>query len=301
MSTMAAPTGRRISHFRDDAARTRYFRAYDDALAAWPAPPEQLDVETAFGTTHVHRCGAPTGTPIVLLHAVAVSSPGWYASVGALAARYPVYAIDTITDAGRSSQSAPVPDADGSSQWLDEVLAALDSGAVHLVGLSYGAWMALNHACRRPARLASVVAIDPPGALARGSARTALSMVPDAAMAKFARSDAALRRMLRRLNNGTLPDPPIVELAIAGLRTFVVRAPYPRRLADDQLRSVGVPTLLLLGGCSPVANAEVAAERARRLVPDIDVEIVADAGHAFPMQYPARFAERVLAFVERER
>jgi pimeloyl-ACP methyl ester carboxylesterase len=46
-----------------------------------------------------------------------------------------------------------------------------------------------------------------------------------------------------------------------------------------------------------VTNAEVPAERARRLVPNVDAEIVADAGHTFPMQDPARFAERVLAFV----
>jgi len=294
---MAAPAARRLSHFRDDAARARYFRAYDDVLASWPSPPEPLDVDTRVGPTHVHRYGAADGTPIVLLHGVAMSSPGWFGSVGALGDRHPVYAIDTVTDAGRSTQTAPVADADASSQWLDDVLVALDVGRVHLVGLSYGAWMALNHAARRPERLASVVAVDPPGALARGSARAALAMVPDATMAKVAKSDAALHRLLRRLNAGTLPDPRIVELAVAGLRTFVVRAPYPRRLTDDQLRAITVPTLLLLGGHSPVTNVDAAAARARDLVPNVEVEVVADAGHTFPMEQPDRFARRVLAFV----
>jgi hypothetical protein len=132
--------------------------------------------------------GAGDRTPIVLLHAVAVSSPGWYASVGALGAAHPVYAVDTITDAGRSTQSAPVADADASSRWLDEVLVALGTGrgtpGRPLVRRVDGVEPRLPSP-----RTARERDRDPPGALARGRARTALAMVPDAAMAKVARVD----------------------------------------------------------------------------------------------------------------
>ena len=36
---------------------------------------------------------------------MAVSSPLWFANVAALGERHPVYAVDTITDAGRSVQT----------------------------------------------------------------------------------------------------------------------------------------------------------------------------------------------------
>ncbi|WP_406389757.1 alpha/beta fold hydrolase [Streptomyces sp. NBC_00887] len=47
--------------------------------------------------------------------------------------------------------------------WLDETLAALGLDRVHLVGASYGGWLALNQAHRRPDRLASVTLLDPGG------------------------------------------------------------------------------------------------------------------------------------------
>ena len=69
--------------------------------------------------------------------------------------------------------------------------------------------------------------------------------------------------MLRRLNNGALPDEPLLELMVAGLRTFRGKQPYPKRMNDEDLRAIRTPTLLLFGGQSPVNHAEQAAERSR--------------------------------------
>ena len=49
---------RRIGRFRDESAARRYETAYADALAAWPAPPNELDVDTRYGSTHVLATGA---------------------------------------------------------------------------------------------------------------------------------------------------------------------------------------------------------------------------------------------------
>ena len=83
-TTPKARDARQLGRFRDDVARRRFLTAYDNALAAWPTPPSQLDVETRYGTTHVLAVGPESATPIVLLHATAVSSPSWFASVAAL-------------------------------------------------------------------------------------------------------------------------------------------------------------------------------------------------------------------------
>ena len=112
----------RIGAFRDEVARRRYMTAYDGALAAWPALPDELDVETRFGSTHVPATGPAGGTPIVLLHAVAVASPSWCPNIAALAADHPVYAVDTIGDVGRSTQTVAVRTGDDMAQWLDDVL-----------------------------------------------------------------------------------------------------------------------------------------------------------------------------------
>jgi pimeloyl-ACP methyl ester carboxylesterase len=287
---------RKISRFRDAGARGRYLSAYDNALAAWPASPAQLDIETRYGTTHVHACGAGAGTPIVLLHGVGASSPSWFANVAGLGQDHPVLAVDTITDAGRSIQTAPIRKRVDLALWLDDVLARLDVDRVHLVGLSYGGWLALNQALRSPERLASITSVEPPGAIAR--MRFNVKMLPDGVLAKFAHSDAALHRLFRLLNNGAVLAPPIVDLATAWFRTFVLKQPFPGRLNDEELRSIRTPMLLLFGERSLVTDAARAVDRARGLIANVDAEVVADAGHMLPIEKPELFTRRLLAFID---
>jgi pimeloyl-ACP methyl ester carboxylesterase len=287
----------KIGRFRDDAARERFRAAYDNAVASWPIPPTHLDVETGYGPTHVLSSGSGTGAPIVLLHGVAVSSPSWFASVGALSETHPVFAIDAIGDAGRSTQTSPVRTGDDMSRWLDEVLAALGLDRVHLIGLSYGGWLALNQASRSSDRLVSVTAVDPIGAIGRPSLAFMIKIVPDSVLA-LAKSEKAIHRLLRRLNNGTPPEQPLLDLSVTGLRSYVGKQPFPKRLTDDDLRAIHTPTLVLFGEQSPVNRARRAAERSRDLIANVEIEVVPDAGHMLPVERPGLFTSRVLGFID---
>jgi pimeloyl-ACP methyl ester carboxylesterase len=271
--TPRAREARKLSRFRNDAARRTFITAYDAALACWPTPPTPRDIESRFGTTRVLTSGAHRGTPIVLLHGVAVSAASWFADVAALGAHHPVYAIDTITDAGLSTQTSRIRNGIEMAEWLDAVLAALDLDPAHLVGLSYGGWLVLNQARRAPTRLASVTAVDPPGAIGRPRLTFLIKLLPDSVLA-LAKSDAALYRLLRRLNNGTMPAPPLLDLSFSGLRTFVAKQPYPKRMTDDNLRAITTPSLLLFGERSPVNHVRRAAERAKRLLPNVAVDVI---------------------------
>ena len=232
------------------AARLRFLAAYDAALERWPTSPRHRDVPTTFGTTHVLQSGPAAGTPIVLLHAIAVSSPAWYPDIAALSASHPVYAIDTITDPGRSTQSAPVRNGEDFAAWLTEVLGALHLAACIVVGLSYGGWLALNQAHRSPNGIASVTSVDPVGALGRARTSFMIKIVPDSLLA-LAKSEKAIHRLMARLNNGAVPEQPLLDLSVAGLRTFVAKQPFPKRMTDEELRRITVPTLLLLCARSP--------------------------------------------------
>jgi pimeloyl-ACP methyl ester carboxylesterase len=287
-----------IGRFRNDDARNAYLAAYDRCMAAWPTKPVALQVDTRFGMTNVQSLDASFGSPIVLLHAIAVSSPAWSAAIGALAEHHRVFAVDTICDAGRSTQHTSIAGASDMATWLDDVLAAIELERVHLVGLSYGGWLALNQGRRAISRLATVTAIDPPNAIGSARMRAMMAMVPGALRAKFAKSDVALRDLMARLNNGTMPPEPVVGLAIAGLRTYRSKAPRPKRMSDDELRSITTPTLLLLCEASPVNDARRAAARASRLVPNVEVDVIAGAGHMLPIARPRDFTTRLLAFIE---
>ena len=55
----------------------------------------------------------------------------------------------------------------------------------------------------------------------------------------------------------------------------------------------------MLGDHSPVTNTERAVERVRALVPGVEVEIIAGAGHMLPVECPQEFDDRLLRFVDR--
>ncbi|MDF3294416.1 alpha/beta fold hydrolase, partial [Streptomyces silvisoli] len=156
-------TTKGVGRFTSDAAWEKFLAAYDDAMGLWPCPREELVVETSFATTHVHRCGPDNGEPIVLLHGSGGSSTMWFPNVAALSARHRVYAIDTPGDPGRSMQRQPIFEPEVSSVWLDEVLDALGVTQAHLIGSSYGGWLALNQTLHSPGRVATSTLLDPGG------------------------------------------------------------------------------------------------------------------------------------------
>ena len=95
--------------------------------------------------------GPGSGEPVVFLHGSGGTALTWSRVRRAVSTVAPRYAIDTIGDVGRSEQRVAVADAADLSRWLDETLArARPSSGAHLVGISYGGFLALNQAARRP-------------------------------------------------------------------------------------------------------------------------------------------------------
>ena len=126
-------------------------------------------------------------------------------------------------------------------------------------------WVALNQAVHSPDRLASVISVDPIGAIGRPHATFFIRIAPDSVLASVGRSDEALHRLMRVLNNGTTPGQPLLDLSVAGLRTFRGKQPFPRRIQDTDLRGVQTPTMLLFCERSPVNHAQRAAQRSREI------------------------------------
>jgi pimeloyl-ACP methyl ester carboxylesterase len=223
-----------------------------------------------------------------------MTSTSWAPNVEALGARHPLFAVDTICDAGLSVQERAIRGGADLAAWFDDVLEGLALDRAHLVGLSYGSWIALNQALRSPARLASVTAIEPPGVITRGSVKIIWEMV----RAGVLRSDRALDRLTRILGNGEPPPAPLLAVLACGFRDFKVVQPFAELLDDDQLGAIITPTLLMFGEVSPMCTATKAVERARRTMPTVVAEIVLGTAHTPPIENPELVSRRVLEFVD---
>jgi pimeloyl-ACP methyl ester carboxylesterase len=288
-----------VGRFVSDEAKERFLKAYEEAMGLWPGPREECDVETRFGTVHVHRAGAGQGEPIVLLHGHGGNSSNWYPQIEAFGEHHPVYAIDTIDDPGRSVQHTVAKDSRDNAAWLNDVLEGLDLDRVHLVGLSYGGWLTLNQAVYGAERLASVTLLDP-GGLQKVPLRFLVSTILGLFAMLFPRR---CRPWLARVlaNHALIAPARLMAPIIMGTRTYRPGyRPAARPFTDDELRSIRLPALVLLAGRSMLLSPRKALQRVSALIPGVRAEIVPGIGHGLPLEAPELVNARVLRFIDSE-
>jgi len=274
-----------------DAAREKFMAAYERAFALWPQPREEFDIDTATATTHVHAYRPhPGGEPVVLLSAFNAAS--WYPHVAALAEDGPVYGIDMPGDANPSVPRALMTPPASCAAWLDELLARLSDRPAHLVGFSYGGWMAMNQAIRAPGRVASITLLDPAG-LTKLDARFWLwfSISGLASLTPM----PLRRRLARWLDSPAMLQPELMTLMWAGTRGYRAEPKFPGVLTDDELRAITVPVLLITGARSALITPAQARDRAS-LMPRAEVAVVPGSHGGF--NRINELNDRIAAFIK---
>ncbi len=225
---------------------------------------------------------AGRGEPIVFLHGIGGTSLVWASYAEALEGR-DVWSIDILGDAGRSVQRVPYAAPDDLGESLDDALAALGIDRAHLVGHSLGGWLALNLATRRPSRAASAVLLDPVGI---GDLHILRFMCWGVPVLLGALAPAPVRRsMARRFRMPLLDEKRAIRLALYGQLNHPPRIPRLLPFSDDELRSITIPTAVLVGEKTEVFDAHELINRAKALIPHADVTLVPNAGHAFPLEH----------------
>jgi pimeloyl-ACP methyl ester carboxylesterase len=285
------------ARFRTPEGAERFLSAYDATLALWPVPHESLDVTTSFGTTHVNAAGSPDAPPLLLMHGAQISSPVWYANIEPLSRHFRVYAPDTVDQMGRSVPSKKLKTPQDCSDWLCELLDALSLDRVVLVGHSQGGWLALNLAVTAPERVERLVLLSPSGSLGRMRWQFMFHMLP-----VFIRpTKNSFYRALQWLTTMPLGDEhPLAEQFMIGATNFKpdeLSLGVVSVFSDDALRGLKMPTLLLIGERDGTCRPKPELERARRLIPHLESDVIAAGGHLFPVDRAEATNARLVKFL----
>jgi pimeloyl-ACP methyl ester carboxylesterase len=264
-----------------------------------PTPRSTLDLETSFGQVRVYEFGAASadraGMPVVLLPGRTSGVPMWASNLPDLAAARITYALDALGDAGWSVQIRPVRDAADQADWLDQVVAQLPVGSVHLVGHSFGGWLAANYAARHPERVQTLTLLDPVFVFRGLRWQVYLISLP-ASLPFLPRSWRT--RMLSMIGGGPVdPEEPVARMISEATEQYVLKLPVPERITATQLGGLGMPVYAALAGRSVMHNGAHAAEVARTEIPDPTVELWPDATHSLPMEESAQLDRTILAFM----
>lgn len=278
--------------FRSPEAQAHFMQLFQRGMSTWP-DHEELKVPTSFGLTAVHAAGRPGAIPLVLLHGMAATSASWGPFVKHWSAERRVYAVDTITDAGLSIQQVPITFPPLFASWLEQTLDMLGLTRVHLLGLSYGGWAALNQAVYAPDRLQSVIAVEPAASingLPRGYLARTLPLLWRSSRRTQTR---ALTYLLGQAPRGLYGDIMYAALDDFAAGGFV----FPQLLVDAQLARIRTSTMIVLGARSPISDVPRARTRLARHVPAAELRVIENCGHGVTIDAPERLASWVSDYV----
>jgi pimeloyl-ACP methyl ester carboxylesterase len=207
---------------------------------------------------------------------------------------------------------------------LAALLEGLGAEPTHLVGNSWGAFIALLAAIHAPERVRSLVLMEPPvlslfvstpprpaelAAVLARRPRTGIAIL-GFGIGTIAGVERALKRgederAMERFARGVLGDETFENLPeerlrqardnIPTLRAQQLGAGFPP-LSEHEVRSVRIPALLICGERSPGLFRRL-SERLEELLPKAEMVQIDDASHAMHEQQPAAVNGRISRFL----
>jgi pimeloyl-ACP methyl ester carboxylesterase len=257
--------------------------------------PHEDYLELDGGRVHLLRGGS--GEPVLFLHA-AGGAGAWNEFLSLLSASFDVVAPDH-PGFGKSDELPAVEAIDDLVYHYLDVMDALGLDRPHVVGASFGGWIAAELAVHSPHRIGSLSLLSAAGLRVEGHP------VPD----MFLMSPA---RLMATLFHAPPPPPPAsdgppdVDAILAAYRdaTALARFSWVPYLHDPKLerrlRRITAPTLVAApedDRLIPVAHSIHYAER----IPSARLHTIPDCGHAMYFEKPAEFAELVTGFISANR
>jgi pimeloyl-ACP methyl ester carboxylesterase len=273
---------------------------YDEALVELGHGYESLTVGTRLGDTHVIALGAEGAPPAVFLPGANALNPTCLKWFLPLVERHRLYAPDIVGQPGLSAQTRPSTKGDGHAFWVEDVLDGLGLERAPLVGLSYGAGIAIRTMGLAPERVSGAALVSPAGIAASPFLRILVEIGAPTLLYRLRPTEERLRRAAMPLF--TEPDDPAFGPAIrqlaAALRHLRLDADLPRTATEEELVGFGEPVAVFASEEDALFPARAVLPRAKEIFPNLALaEFLEGCRHVPSKAALSRVNERVLAFL----
>lgn len=285
-----------ISIYKSQEAKERCMKLYEKSLSRWNMPVDEIDVETSYGTTHIIISGKKDGLPLILLHGQWSTATMWSFLVNGIGNKYRCYAIDQIDDIGKSIMKKPIYNRFDYGKWLKETIKNLAIEKAILVGLSYGGFLAVNLASLEPTLVNKLILLCP-GIPFLGSPKLIWAIYGMPIV--FVPNRKTSQWLVKGLSfSGYIKGNNEQEMLMEGGLSIRNRIPKRPVIEEKEFASLKTPILLLIGEKETIYEPFSAMNRACKLVPHIETEIIPDAGHMLSTDQPERVINRIIKFLE---
>lgn len=290
--------------FRSSERKEQYLFYYDNKAQKWPVASEVRVVDTHYGQTFIRISGSVDAPVLVLLPGASASSLMWESSIETLSKHYRVYAVDNIYDVGRSVFTRRMENSKDFMTWLDELFTSLELGNnINLMGLSYGAWLTAQYALNFPERINKIVLLAPAATVLpiqwKFIRRVILFLIPHRYFVKsmmyWFLKDAVQKSKPHRIK----VDEYIDEIMLIR-QCFKLKSPVsPTVLENQELKNIKSAALFLVGENEKLYSAQEAITRLNNVAPQIEAEIISDAGHDILFVQNELVVKKIIEFLRK--
>ena len=274
-----------------------YIKSYNKTLQLWQIPFEEVDVKTTYGKAHVIICGPEDGTPLVLFHGTDASSTMWYPNIQEFSKNHRVYAIDYPLEAGKSVANCVKLSNKESAKFYTEIFEHFKMKNINLLGISRGGWMATYVAMQPKLEINKLVLLSP--AQTFGGVKSFGKVLSGLNLKAF-----PSQKSLNKFFNAFSYQPTQVDTWFKNQLYLAYKYgnSKPRMLAmvpfsKKDLQTLKMPVLVLIGD-HDIVNGEKTLEKAKIHLPNIQTEVIKDAGHFLSIDQSEIINEKVNAFLE---
>lgn len=273
MQATATPARAMPSIYKSAAGEAEVKAWYDKMLARWPMPYSTQMLPTRHGSTFVIASGQADAPPVVLLHGAASNALAWMGDAATYSRTHRVYAVDLPGEPGRSSPNRPPWNGPAYAEWCADVLDGLHLVQAAIVGISQGGWVALKFATTEPQRVTRLTLLAPAG-ITTARASFLLRALPLSLLGR--RGGEAINRIVMG-KQAVHPD--AVAYMNVIMAHFKPRVEALPNFSDEELGRLEMPTLLLAGAQDALYPTKKTAARLQRLLPQLTVCVLPEAGH----------------------
>lgn len=289
------------SAFKTSEGEAAFLAAYDAGMESWPVPYEEIEVPGRFGITHVVACGPEDAPPLVLLHGYMGTLLMWLPYIANFSEAYRVYAVDTMGQPSKSIPGEPVRDAVDYAAWVGETLDGLNLDRASFAGISFGGWLTLNFAMTAPERVRKIALLSPAASFQSHTLQFTLRGMLSGVVPTRGMMNSFMKWMGIEATPGDTATKDFLDMTWIGGSNFRMppetRRIMPTVFTDDELRTLHMPVLLLIGEHEVLYDAAAALNRARRLMPNCEGELVPDCKHDMYISQHQIVEPRVLDFL----
>lgn len=286
-----------ISVFRSAQGQEEVYSVYDKILEQWAVPYQEFYISTRLGSTHIIASGPEDAPPLLLIHAFYASAASWYKNIGELSKEYRVYCVDIIGDPNKSRPYRYIRHLSDFVDWFNDLFHELNIKQACFVGNSVGAFHVANFALHEPEKVKYMVLIGP-AATFQQIMRFYINTFPGG----MTGWDLFVKHAVNWTENGVPFDHLWRNLFYLLLRHGKsANQVFPVVFKDGQLQKIHTPTLVLFGDKEVIYNLDMAIYRAKKLMPNIQVEIIRQGNHITALSQPEMTNRAILNFLREQK